>query len=130
MIKRAILFAIIVFLVIPTVAPGFSMESILEKGQGMAEDAYEAFFRQDLQSTNVLLADKSGSAFIVCLMENGKTNLISILPAAKPKGEAKKTFLSIYQEEGIAGLKEKVAKSLSKNISGYLEVDLFALLRW
>ncbi len=127
MIKRVILFAIIVFLVIPTVAPGFSMEGILEKGQGMVEDACEAFFGQDLQSANVLLADKSGSAFIVCLMENGKTNLISILPAAKPKGEEEKTFLSVYKEEGIAGLEEKVAKSLSKNISGYLEVDLLGI---
>lgn len=87
----------------------------------------ETFFRQSIQETNILLADKGGSAFVACMQKNGKTQLISILPTAAPKGEAHGTFLSVFQKEGIRGLKEKAEQSLSCSFSGYLIVDISGL---
>lgn len=125
--KRAGYFAIIVLAIIPVLAVALTLGGIFWVGQGPVEEAYEAFSRQDAQDTGVLLADKGGNVFLVCLLQEGNTRLISILPEACPKGEQISTFSSVYQKEGIAGLKEKICKSLSCNIAGYLEVEFSAL---
>ena len=87
----------------------------------------ETFFRQNIQEINILLADKGGSAFVACMQKGGKTQLVSILPTAVPRGEDQDTFRSVFQKEGVRGLKEKAEKSLSCNFSGYLIVDISGL---
>ena len=125
--KRAGIFTILILAIIPVVAVGLTIGGIFGMGQGKMGEAYEVFFRQSAPNTSILLADKGGNVFMVCFPNGENTRLISILPNASPKGEGNRTFLSVYQKEGIGGLKKRVENSLSCSIAGYLEVDFSAL---
>lgn len=125
--KRAGMFAVVILVIVPVLVVGITLGGIFLLGDGQAGEVYEVFSRQKSGGHNVLLADRKGSAFMVCLPEEGNTRLISILPTARPKGEQNITFLSIYQKEGIGGLKQRIEKSLSCTIAGYLEVDFSGL---
>lgn len=125
--KRAGIFTILILAIIPVVAIGFTIGGVLGTGQGKMGETYETFLRQGTSSASILLADKGGNAFMVCSSDGENTRLISILPNASPRGEGSRTFLSVYQKEGIEGLKKRVENSLSCSIAGYLEVEFSAL---
>lgn len=125
--KRAVIFAILIFTVLPVLAVALTLGGIFFAAEGKGQEAYEVFFKQNTVSGNILLADKGGNAFMVCMPEEGNTRLISILPTACPKGEEDCTFLSVYREKGIKGLQEKIENSLSCTIAGYLMVDFSGL---
>lgn len=125
--KRISIFAGIILVMIPVLTVGLTFGRIFIFGQRAADDAREAFFRQSTDGYNVLLADKEGTAIMVCLLEGDSTHLVSILPSSCPRGEKNTTFLAVYQKEGIVGLKEKVSQSLSCTLSGSLEVDFSGL---
>lgn len=120
--RRACIFVLCVLLVIPLMAAGFTVGSIfLTEQEG---EAYEAFSRQNVQDGGILLVDRGGDLFLVCLWDGGNTHLISIQPTACPIARTDKTFRDIYKEAGIGELKKWISRSLSAGISGYLEVDL------
>ncbi len=125
--KQAGFFTMIVLTIVPVLAICVALGGIFLGALKPADEAYEVFSRQDTQNAGVLLADKGGNAILVCLVEEGNTRLISILPSACPKGEESTTFQSVYQKEGISGLKQKIAQSLSCDIAGYLKVDFSRL---
>lgn len=119
--KRACIFVLCVLAVVPLLAAGFTVGSLfLTEREG---EAYEAFSRQNTQDGGILLADKGGNLFLVCLWDGENTHLISILPTAFPIGQKEETFREIYAGGGIGELKKWISRSLSAGISGYLEVD-------
>ena len=119
--KRAGIFVLCVLAVVPLLAAGFTVGSLfLTEQEG---EAYEAFSQQNTQGGGILLADKGGNLFLVCLWEGGNTHLISIQPTACPIGQKDETFREIYADSGIGELKKWISRSLSAGISGYLEVD-------
>ena len=127
MAKRIGVFVTIVLMIVPVLAIGLTLGGLFLAGTGPSEEAYEVFGSQNALSTGILLADTGGNAFMVCVLEEGSTQLISILPTSTPKEVLNTSFLSIYQKEGIDRLKQEVAKSLSLKVDGYLEVDFSGL---
>jgi anionic cell wall polymer biosynthesis LytR-Cps2A-Psr (LCP) family protein len=127
MAKRIGVFVTIVLMIVPVLAISLTLGGLFLAGTGPSEEAYEVFGKQNIRSTGILLADTGGNAFMVCVLEEGSTQLISILPTATPKEGQNTTFLSIYQKEGIDRLKQEIAKSLSLKVDGYLEVDFSGL---
>lgn len=125
--RRIGIFAIIVFTLVPALASGVTVGSLFLPRQNQVEETRETFARQNTKQEALLLADEDGSAFMVCQIEDGATRLISILPTAAPKGEEDTTFLSLYRQEGIEGLQQKITQSLSCTLTGYLEVDFSGL---
>lgn len=125
--KRIGIFAGIILVMIPVLTVGLTFGRIFFFGHSGVGDAQEAFSSQSTNGYNVLLADKKGTAIMVCLLEGDSTHLVSILPSACPKGEKNTTFLAVYQKKGIGGLKEKVSQSLSCTLAGSLEVDFSGL---
>lgn len=91
------------------------------------QTSLEAFSKQSTQSTNVLLADKKGNILLACMIKEGNTRLVSILPTAKPAGEHSQTFQSVFQREGIQGLEKAAEQSLRCSFSGYLIIDTSGL---
>ena len=127
MAKRIGVFVTIVLMIVPVLAISLTLGGLFLAGTGPSEEAYEVFGSQNALSTGILLADTGGNAFMVCVLGEGYTKLISILPTATPKEGQNTTFLSIYQKEGIDRLKQEIAKSLSLKVDGYLEVDFSGL---
>lgn len=127
MAKRFWAFVIIVFAIVPVLVTGFVLGELILAGTAPNEEAYEVFGKQNTQTTSILLADTNGGVIMVCILKDENTHLISISPEATTKGEGNITFQSVYQTEGIEGLKKAVAKSLSQNIDGYLKVDFSKL---
>ena len=127
MAKRIGVFVMIVLMIVPVLALSLTLGGLFLAGTGPSEEAYEVFGSQNALSTGILLADTGGNAFMVCGLEEGSTQLISILPTSTPKEGLNTSFLSIYQKEGIDRLKQEIAKSLSLKVDGYLEVDFSGL---
>ena len=127
MAKRKGVIVTIVLMIVPVLAIGLTLGGLFLAGTGPSEEAYEVFGSQNALSTGILLADTGGNAFMVCVLEEGSTQLISILPTSTPKEGLNTSFLSIYQKEGIDRLKQEIAKSLSLKVDGYLEVDFSGL---
>ena len=127
MAKRRGVFVTIVLMIVPVLAIGLTLGGLFLAGTGPSEEVYEVFGSQNALSTGILLADTGGNAFMVCVLEEGSTQLISILPTSTPKEGLNTSFLSIYQKEGIDRLKQEIAKSLSLKVDGYLEVDFSGL---
>ena len=127
MAKRIGVFVMIVLMIVPVLAISLTLGGLFLAGTGSSEEAYEVFGSQNALSTGILLADTGGNAFMVCVLEEGSTQLISILPTSTPKEGLNTSFLSIYQKEGIDRLKQEIAKSLSLKVDGYLEVDFSGL---
>ena len=112
--KRVGIFVLCVLAVVPLLAAGFTVGSLfLAEQEG---ESYETFSRQNIQDGGILLADKGGSLFLVCLWDEGNTHLISILPTAYPIGQKDQTFREIYKEAGIGALKMWISFS-KKGIS-------------
>ena len=127
MAKRIGVFVTIVLMIVPVLAISLTLGGLFLAGSGPSEEAYEVFGSQNALSTGILLADTGGNAFMVCVLEEGSTQLISILPTSTPKEGLTTSFLSIYQKEGIDRLKQEIAESLSLKVDGYLEVDFSGL---
>ena len=127
MAKRIGVFVTIVLMIVPVLAISLTLGGLFLAGTGPSEEAYEAFGSPNALSTGILLADTGGNAFMVCVLEEESTQLISILPTSTPKEGLNTSFLSIYQKEGIDRLKQEIAKSLSLKVDGYLEVDFSGL---
>ncbi len=121
--KRTGYFVIVVLVLVPVLAVGLTLGGMFQMGQKVNLYAQEVFSGQSTKGNCVLLADKGGNAIFACLLEDNSTHLISILPSANPKEEKSVTFLSVYQKDGIEGLKQQVENSLSCTVIGYLEVD-------
>ncbi len=117
------LFIVLVLIALPLSFLGVAFDKIFRAVKTAEEEAYQVFFRQDHSKECILLADKGGSAFLLCLPEEGNTHLISIIPDSCPKGEINTTFISIYQKTGMDGLIEKIEGSLSCSVDGYLLVE-------
>ena len=125
--KRIGIFCFLILVVVPILAVivffvGFQLPMSIQ-----IPDAIEVFAGQGDFGNGVLLADKKGSAFMVCLLENENTYLISILPSATPKGKQSGTFQSVYLNDGIKEVKKQIENSLSVSIGGTLEVDFDGL---
>lgn len=125
--RRIGIFAIIVFTLVSSLAAGAAVGNLILPAQSQTEEVWETFATQNAKQEAVLLADKDGSAFMVCQIGDGATRLISILPTAAPKGKENTTFLSVYRQEGIEGLRQEIMKSLSCTLTGYMEVDFSGL---
>lgn len=120
--KRALLFVVVILGIVPTLAAGFGFGKLILAAKGQVEEAYEVFHQQNTSEINVLLADRGGTAFLLCSIGQERVRFISILPDAMPVGKSR-SFGEQYRLEGIKGLKKAIEGSIGCSITGYLEVE-------